>query len=963
MSNSLLSFISSLWRKEAAPAITLSDEGESLKISNVERAFLRNDFSESLPPVDGEYLIEKNASILNNTYDLLGLSREEFNNNYLSVVRNFANYVQLLPASEQHHHNGVGGLFRHSLEVSNAAIRRSTGIAFCGDLQGGVRAKSKVRWPLAVGLAALNHDIGKAVYDIIIRSAEGSDVWMPFDETLVSFARRHKGYRVSWNGKRVHRQHEIVGMAIIDQIIPVEIRSWLSDADSNILPTMLQAIGGFENINFPIFLKVVKEADQESTNKYQSRPQKHEESELSGDIPALPASFGDLSSVPAESAPTTSEEPLSFNTDDMAVSDVNNKDFVSSLASDKLLSLLPELLSQARLVVNRRDRERGVFWIDKTSGDAWATYPALYNSFVTLFEEFGFSAFPKTQGGFFDMLELAGILARVNNDVRSECKIGIGDKRPFTLSMAKIVSPSVISLLKRYSDADCTITFDSVDVDVEESSLIVKKDDVELAPEKTVDDDKIEGGTDVPLYSTASIKPSVVSAKKNPTAFKKTDKAKVNKTTNADLDLSFADYIGSLNNDAMRHLDAEASMVDGSDGYDKEILKTLMCGVLRARVDQDSWGVINQCLYFVWSCVPGLIGDSEDSILKTLYIAKRLASEGVGSGIDVQPSGLSHISLSGQVVQCLALSVETTNLLLDAFELSPKDLTADGLKEKLLSLPSLVQGDSFDRTDTDYVDEQSDAPKVATDIVQNPAFVAPKSLSKPKVLGKPKPLSVQPLKATVTAKPKSLTPSTLKSTPKVIKPRPEEAKVKARIKREKAKPSDEINKALVPKPLIEKTPKDLASVISSEVEGGITVLDVPGAPSTLPPKDSVFVKPNKMVDPVGDVSLDGLLNTIDIFLEANFGELKGRIWLDGSDDGQGVGVGGLPFIFNLICKEFSTIKRHFYSRIVGGDVAENSALPSHLIRRTKNIVVIKKNFLHRTYALLLAEKEVADAGE
>lgn len=953
MSNSLLSFISSLWRKEAAPAITLSDEGESLKISNVERAFLRNDFSESLPPVDGEYLIEKNASILSNTYDLLGLSRAEFNNNYLSVVRNFADYVQLLPASEQHHHNGVGGLFRHSLEVSNAAIRRSTGIAFCGDLQGGVRAKSKVRWPLAVGLAALNHDIGKAVYDIIIRSAEGSDVWMPFDETLVSFARRHKGYRVSWNGKRVHRQHEIVGMAIIDQIIPVEIRSWLSDADSNILPTMLQAIGGFENINFPVFLKVVKEADQESTNKYQSRPHKQQEdSDAGGDAPVHSTS---PPSVPAEATPAVAKEPSSSSVDAVAVSD-SNKDFVSSLASDKLLSLLPELMSQSRLVVNRRDRERGVFWIDKKSGAAWATYPALYNSFVTLFEEYGFSAFPKTQGGFFDMLELAGILARVNNDVRTECKIGIGDKRPFTLSMAKIVSTSVIELLKRYSDADCTITFDSVDIDIEESSLVVKDDDSKLIAEKTGGVVDLEGGGKV---ASPSPKPPAAPA------LKKTVKVKINKTSNADLDFAFANYLDLLNNDAMGYLDAEASMVDGDDGYDKEILKTLMCGVLRARVDQGSWGVVDQCLYFDWGCVPGLVGDSEDSILKTLYMAKRLASEGVSSEVDVQPSGLSHISLSGQLVQCLALSVETTKLLLDAFELSFEDLTVEGLKTKLLSLPSLVQGDdSFDsKKDTDYVDEHIDEPKVAVDIVQKPALVAPKSLSKPKVQGKPKSLSVQPKKTSIhpKSKPQSLVPSALKATPKVIKSRPEDVKVKTRVKREKAKPSDAINKALVPKPLTDKIPSGLEGRVSSEKEDGLTVLDVPGVPSTLAPKDSGFVAPSELVgsadEVVLDVSLDGLLNTIDIFLEANFDELKGRIWLDGSDDGQGVGIGGLPFIFNLICKEFSTIKRHFYSRIVGGDVAEGSVLPPHLVRRTKNIVVIKMSFLHRTHTLLLAEKE------
>ena len=134
--------------------------------SDLDELFLTNTFEHPISAVDPQYLLQRNKALVSELYRNTGLSREDFDEVVIPVLVNLARYVQVLPASEKHHHNGVGGLFRHSLEVFVVAVRMSNGRSFCGGLEGKLRSITKIRWPIAVGFAGLLHDVGKAVHDI-----------------------------------------------------------------------------------------------------------------------------------------------------------------------------------------------------------------------------------------------------------------------------------------------------------------------------------------------------------------------------------------------------------------------------------------------------------------------------------------------------------------------------------------------------------------------------------------------------------------------------------------------------------------------------------------------------------------------------------------------------------------------------------------------------------------------------
>ena len=63
------------------------------------------------------------ADAIRQSADDLPMEREEIDTYFLPVVRRGLMYMHLLPASQFHHHNGIGGLFAHSLQVATLAVR------------------------------------------------------------------------------------------------------------------------------------------------------------------------------------------------------------------------------------------------------------------------------------------------------------------------------------------------------------------------------------------------------------------------------------------------------------------------------------------------------------------------------------------------------------------------------------------------------------------------------------------------------------------------------------------------------------------------------------------------------------------------------------------------------------------------------------------------------------------------
>ena len=68
-------------------------------------------------------LLSQHPKQIKTIQQLAGVPQTHWRSLYCDALLSFAGYVQQLPASEAHHHSGVGGLLDHSLDVVIHALR------------------------------------------------------------------------------------------------------------------------------------------------------------------------------------------------------------------------------------------------------------------------------------------------------------------------------------------------------------------------------------------------------------------------------------------------------------------------------------------------------------------------------------------------------------------------------------------------------------------------------------------------------------------------------------------------------------------------------------------------------------------------------------------------------------------------------------------------------------------------
>ena len=179
---------------------------------------------------------------------------------YQETLERFAVLVQLMPASQAHHHAVPGGMFVHTLEVLEIALtlRRQYKLPqFTSEKQ---QEDERHLWTYAVFLATILHDVGKRL-TLCRFILDDERELAPFSTDPAKLAGRH--YRIVFNDSKYHALHEQIGLAFIGHLLsPL--------AQDFILPRLhvMQQVMGYihdDDDTAAIIGKIVREADQRST--------------------------------------------------------------------------------------------------------------------------------------------------------------------------------------------------------------------------------------------------------------------------------------------------------------------------------------------------------------------------------------------------------------------------------------------------------------------------------------------------------------------------------------------------------------------------------------------------------------------------------------------------------------------------------------------------------------------------
>lgn len=194
--------------------------------------------------------------------DLTRVTPTHFEALYRQALRNYASFVQQLPASEAHHHAGLGGLLDHGLEAAVLALKlRRAHLLPPGAPTEVIDAQADL-WSYACFIAILLHDIGKPAVDqkVELFDKHGRDLglWDAWSGPMQAYA-----YEARFVRNRNYRMHHRAAPLLARFIMPSEGLRWLA-SKCEVLGAWLAVITRMPEDAGPLG-QIVEEADRLST--------------------------------------------------------------------------------------------------------------------------------------------------------------------------------------------------------------------------------------------------------------------------------------------------------------------------------------------------------------------------------------------------------------------------------------------------------------------------------------------------------------------------------------------------------------------------------------------------------------------------------------------------------------------------------------------------------------------------
>lgn len=202
------------------------------------------------PPVDPgipalpiEEVLGAHQDLIDRIKVCYGVDRPTFEHELLSLIRRYAEFVHLLPATPDNYFNAPGGLLRMGLEVAFFSLQGTDGHIFSGRSTITTRRHLEPRWRHATFIAGLCCEIHRTLCHVIV-TTENGDEWQPYLLPLSSWLTRHHVARffLKWL-PNVHESRTL-GLFALPHVIPAEVLQHLATGNAIIVPHLMASISG-----------------------------------------------------------------------------------------------------------------------------------------------------------------------------------------------------------------------------------------------------------------------------------------------------------------------------------------------------------------------------------------------------------------------------------------------------------------------------------------------------------------------------------------------------------------------------------------------------------------------------------------------------------------------------------------------------------------------------------------------
>lgn len=178
--------------------------------------------------------------MLENIWQKTSLSREQFQRLYLAPIQRFAEMVQQIPASQNHHHAYPGGMLDHGLEVVAYALKIRQSYLLPLGAAPETQAAQADAWSAALAYAALLHDIGKIEVDVQVILDNGQR-WHAWHGPITG------AYQIRYPHEREYKLHGAAAGFVYTQVLPSHVLDWLSTITEIWTPFIFLLAGQYEH--------------------------------------------------------------------------------------------------------------------------------------------------------------------------------------------------------------------------------------------------------------------------------------------------------------------------------------------------------------------------------------------------------------------------------------------------------------------------------------------------------------------------------------------------------------------------------------------------------------------------------------------------------------------------------------------------------------------------------------------
>jgi conjugal transfer pilus assembly protein TraI len=196
-----------------------------------------------LPALTTEELLEPHRDLIDRIKACYGVDRGTYEREVLSLIRRYAEFVNLLPATPDNYFNAHGGLLRLGLEVAFFSLQGTDGHIFSGRSTISTRRQLEPRWRCATFIAGLCCEIHRTLGHVVVSNEAGGE-WQPYLLPLSAWlsGQRVPRFFVKW--LRNAHESRALGLFALRHVIPADVLQHLATGNSIVVPHLMASITG-----------------------------------------------------------------------------------------------------------------------------------------------------------------------------------------------------------------------------------------------------------------------------------------------------------------------------------------------------------------------------------------------------------------------------------------------------------------------------------------------------------------------------------------------------------------------------------------------------------------------------------------------------------------------------------------------------------------------------------------------